>query len=329
MRKFGIARLLCLAILIGLAVFRVADPHLVEELRVRTFDTFQLIDPRVKTERPVTIVDIDEESLARFGQWPWPRTRLADLVDRLTGPVPSAIAFDIVFAEPDRSSGVSADSIGGLDEPTRAKLRSLPNNDEVRAERITRSRVVLGPTGCPTALPIRKSRLSPPSRCVGEDPRPFLIHFPGLFRNVAPLEKAAAGRGLFTIKTELDGLVRRVPMIAGGGPTAALTCGRAARRFRRRHHRHNANQAGIQGVDRRGRPDPNRPERTDLGPFRAPHPSSMFRRPMCSKAAFLRKVAGKLVLIGTSAVGLLDVKTDADRSRCPASKFMPRCWRAC
>ncbi len=56
---------MCLALLIGLAALRIADPAPVEEIRVRTFDTFQRIDPRVKTARPVTIVDIDEASLAK------------------------------------------------------------------------------------------------------------------------------------------------------------------------------------------------------------------------------------------------------------------------
>src|ERR1700729_2041479 len=83
-RKFGFARLLCLALLIGLGVLRIADPGPIQELRVRTFDTFQRIDPRVKTARPVTIVDIDEKSLAKLGQFPWPRTRIADLVNNLT-----------------------------------------------------------------------------------------------------------------------------------------------------------------------------------------------------------------------------------------------------
>ena len=82
-RRFGIARLVCLAILIGLAALRVADPFAVEELRVRTFDGFQVIKPRVKTARPVTIIDIDEKSMAKLGQWPWPRTRVADLIDKL------------------------------------------------------------------------------------------------------------------------------------------------------------------------------------------------------------------------------------------------------
>src|ERR1700733_2076645 len=94
-RKFGYARLLCLALLIGFAALRIADPAPIEELRVRTFDSFQRIEPRVKTARPVTIVDIDEKSLAKLGQWPWPRTRIADLITNLTRLGVVVIAFDV------------------------------------------------------------------------------------------------------------------------------------------------------------------------------------------------------------------------------------------
>src|SRR3977135_1164987 len=99
-QKFGYARLVCLALLIGLAALRIAAPAAIEELRVRTFDTFQLIDPRAKTARPVTIVDIDEKSLAKLGKWPWARTRIADMVANLTKLGAVAIRFHLLFAEP-------------------------------------------------------------------------------------------------------------------------------------------------------------------------------------------------------------------------------------
>src|ERR1700730_5642834 len=99
-RRIGYARLVWLAVLVGLAALRIADPEQKEELRVRTFDTFQLIDPRVKTAKPVTVVDIDEKSLSKLGQWPWPRTRIADLITNLTRLGAVVIAFDIIFAEP-------------------------------------------------------------------------------------------------------------------------------------------------------------------------------------------------------------------------------------
>jgi len=150
MRRFGYARLLCVALLIGFAALRVWDPPPIEELRVRTFDTFQVIDPREKTMRPVTIVDIDEKSLAKLGQFPWPRTRVADLVTSLTKLGAVVIAFDIVFSEPDRlNPDVAADTFRNLDEATREKLKALPSNDQILADAMRQSRVVLGESGGP------------------------------------------------------------------------------------------------------------------------------------------------------------------------------------
>src|SRR6476469_6235778 len=214
-RRFGYARLVCLVLLIGLAAMRIADPPPVEELRVRTFDTFQLIDPRVKTARPVTIVDIDEPSLAKFGQWPWPRTRIADMVASLTRLGAVVIAFDVIFSEPDRlNPDAAADTFRNLDEATRDKLRALPSNDQVFADTMRRSRVVLGESGLPYIVSELDQTLPVTGLAMlGEDPLRFMFNFPGLLRNTPVVEKAAGGRGLLTINPERDGIIRRVPMI--------------------------------------------------------------------------------------------------------------------
>ena len=81
-----------------------------EELRVRTFDFYQVLRPRQQEIRPVVIVDIDEASLKAIGQWPWPRTTVADLVTRITELGAVAIGFDIIFPEPDRMSPAIAES---------------------------------------------------------------------------------------------------------------------------------------------------------------------------------------------------------------------------
>ncbi len=214
-RRIGYARLLCLALLIGFAALRIADPAPVEEIRVRTFDAFQRIDPRKKTARPVTIVDIDDKSLEKLGQWPWPRTRIADLVTELTRLGAVVIAFDVVFSEPDRlNPDVVADTFRNLDEETRERLRALPSNDQVFADAIRASRVVLGESGLPEEIaPLDKTLPVTGLAMLGEEPQRFMFDFPGLLRNVPVLEHAAAGRGLFTIRPERDGIVRRVPMI--------------------------------------------------------------------------------------------------------------------
>src|ERR1700733_5852713 len=153
-RSFGFARLFCLALLVALAALRIADSAFLEELRVRTFDVFQVIHPRIAEQHPVVIVDLDEKSLARFGQWPWPRTRVADLVAALTKLDALVIGFDVIFAEPDRlSPGVAAGGFRNLDDTTRNSLLALPDNDQVLADELRRSAVVLGESGLPSPSP--------------------------------------------------------------------------------------------------------------------------------------------------------------------------------
>ena len=110
-RKFGVARAVCLVLLFALVPLRIWDPRVLTEIRLRTFDLYQVLRPREQKLRPVTIVDIDEASLREIGQWPWPRTIVADLVTKLTALGAVAIGFDIIFAEPDRMSPANAAAI--------------------------------------------------------------------------------------------------------------------------------------------------------------------------------------------------------------------------
>jgi adenylate cyclase len=313
-RRFGYARLVCLALLIGLAALRIADPAAIEELRVRTFDTFQVIDPRVKTAKPVAIVDIDEKSLAKLGQWPWSRTRIADLITNLTKLGAVVIAFDIVFAEPDRlNPDVAADTIRNLDEETRAKLRALPSNDQIFADAMRRSRVVLGESGLPYVLSEYDNTLPLTGLAMlGEEPQPFLLNFPGLLRNVHVLEKAAAGRGLFTIKTERDGIVRRVPMMmqAQGAtmPSLSFEVLRVATGTDTIFIK--SEKAGIKSIAVKGFEVPT-DRNGQLWVHFARHDPSIYVSAVdvLEGRVAPEMIARKLVLIGTSAVGLLDVKT--------------------
>src|SRR5579859_3161076 len=216
-RKFGYSRLICLFLLAGIAALRAADYAPVEELRVRTFDFYQRFDPRVKTVRPITIVDIDEPSLKKLGQWPWPRTYVADMVINLANLGALAIGFDIVFSEPDRlNPDVAAKTMRYLDDLTRSKLRELPSNDQILADAVRRTRVVLGETWLASVISeldqdLPLTGVATLGERAGAQPRVF--EFPGLLRNIPALEKVAAGRGLLTIVPERDGIIRRVPMM--------------------------------------------------------------------------------------------------------------------
>ena len=313
-RRFGYARLLCVGLLIGFAALRIADPAPIEEFRVRTFDTFQVIEPRKKTAKPVRIVDIDEKSLAKFGQWPWPRTHVADLVTNLTRLGAVVIAFDIVFAEPDRlNPNVAADAIRNLDEETKAKLRALPSNDEVLADAMRHSRVALGESGLPHVVAELDKELPLTGLAMlGEDPQRFMLDFPGLLRSTPVLEAAAAGRGLLTIWTERDGIVRRVPVIMKAQgvtmPSLSFEMLRVATGSDTILIKSDA--AGITSVAVKGFAVPT-DRHGQLWVHFAHYDPSIY----VSAADVLEGrvapevIAGKLVLVGTSSIGLQDVKT--------------------
>jgi adenylate cyclase len=313
-RRFGFARVLALALLVSLAALRISDPYVVEELRLKAFDAFQVIEPRQKTARPVTIVDIDEASLAKYGQWPWPRTLVADLVTALARLGAIVVAFDVMFPEPDRlNPDIAAGTFRNLDDETRARLRELPSNDQLLARAVRNGRVVLGESGLPS--PVRQSDQAPSTTGVamlGGDPQPFLFEFPGLLRNIPILEEAAAGRGVITIRPERDGIVRRVPMVvvAQGAIMPSLSfeilrvvTGSDTMLIK-------SNPAGVTAVAVKGFEVPT-DANAQLSVHFAPHDRSIYvsAADVIEGRSPPEAIARKLVLIGTSAAGLLDTKT--------------------
>jgi adenylate cyclase len=314
-RKFGLARAICLLLLIGLVWLRAKDPFPVEEVRLRTFDYFQRIRPREADKRPVVILDIDEASLKELGQWPWPRTQVADLISRLTQMGAVAIGFDVVFAEPDRlSPGKIVNLLRDIDAETRDKLSKLPSNDDVLADAFRRARVVVGRSavGEATTAPDQEATLQTGFATIGGDAKPYLYNFPGMLRNVPVLEAASAGRGFFTIVPERDGIVRRVPivMVAEDTLVPSLTLEMLRVVTQSGAILIRTNQAGVLSV---GFPRFEIP--TDRNGRLWVHFSPSDRSRYISAADLLHgrvppeKVKGKLVLVGTSAVGLLDQKT--------------------
>ena len=223
-----------LPILIAALLAWVYEPAALVQFRLQVFDEFLRLKPRVYQPTPVRIVDIDDDSLEQFGQWPWPRTLLARLVSRLDEMGAAAIAFDILFLEPDRTT--PARIVGEMneiapDDPVVARFKELPDHDEAFADAIKKSRVVLGFAlrgRAKDRLPQVKASFSN----AGDDPRPWVPHFRGAASDLNVLEAAAAGNAMLDTLPEWDGIARRAPLLAMVSrelyPTLALDALRVA-----------------------------------------------------------------------------------------------------
>lgn len=309
--RAGLSVLGAVLVLAALAL-RLWDPYPVEALRLGLLDLFQTADPRQEGEANVVVLDIDEESLRRLGQWPWPRTMLAEMVDRLSAAGAAAVGFDVIFAEPDRlSPGRVADQITALDPKVAEQLRALPSNDAVFAEALARTRTVVGQVGSPDGNPH-----PPPSNGIvlqGPTARSSATGFPGLIPNVPEIDQAAQGRGVFSLEPERDGVFRRVPAISRIGeniyPSLSLEMLRVAASLRTLIVR--SDEAGLRDVvlpgvgeiptDLRGRLWPH------FSHYNPARYIPIYKAVDGSLAA--EEVAGRFVLVGTSAIGLRDIRS--------------------
>jgi len=314
-RKIGWARLVALGLLAFAIVVRIQDPIPAQIIRNQTFDLFQRISPRDFQPLPVAIIDVDDRSIAEIGQWPWPRTRFAEMVTRATQDGAVAIAFDIIFAEPDRlSPAMIAKDNPELPGHLREELSLMPSNDEILANAFAHSRVIVGQTSVRSALadaPVARDIPEMPHALVGPDPKPFLLTFPDLVENLPELEATASGRGVFNVRPDADGIYRRAPIVmliqdhlrlglvpellriaTGGNPFAIRT-----------------NEAGIDGVVLAGRLIP-----TAANGTVQPYLTETNRARFVSASDLLNgkmppgRLAGHLVLVGTSAIGLEDYR---------------------
>ena len=194
------------------------QPAVLTHLQNLVWDSFQRSKPRVYQPLPVRIVDIDEDSLSRLGQWPWPRTEVARLIDRLTDLGAATVALDILFSEPDRISPKNLQNFFGNDA-NNAELSNalslLPDSDAVLAESMTRI-----PTVTAFAL-LGDERVSskPASRAWhrrgGDDPLLFVRNFPGAVSTLPVLEDAAVGNGAVNYVPDSDNVIRRAPILLG------------------------------------------------------------------------------------------------------------------
>ncbi len=311
-------------LLFGLTALRAIDPAPAQALRDVYFDTLQRLSPRVGTDLPVRVVDIDEASLQKLGQWPWPRDLLADLVDRIAAYGAAAIVFDVLFPEPDRMSParVASDlAARGLLAPgvTDADLAAL-DNDQRFARAIATGQVVLG-----TAASTDGGAAGLSSKAgfveVGSTPSEGLLVLGAMVPILPPLLDAAAGIGVVNISPfDAATVVRRVPLVWRGTegllPTLALEALRVATGDSTMVVVGAPDLAGSVNAVRLGEAEiPTtadgqiwvryRPDSADL--YVPAHAVLAGGQDPAVQAA----LEGNIVFIGTSAAGLLDIHTTA------------------
>ena len=141
-----------MALLFGL--IRIADPEIVEVLRLKYFDVLQKKFPRSTDGQTYSvIVDIDEKSLREIGQWPWPRTVLADLFKKSKESGMLVLGLDVLFAEKDRTSPDLISQDLEKRNPKIAKLLSeLPSNEFLATQAMNDFPVVIGHSGLDLSL---------------------------------------------------------------------------------------------------------------------------------------------------------------------------------
>ena len=175
--------LLTLALVLGI---RITDPSFVESVRLRYFDT--LITAKAPTPNNIYTVNIDEATLDKYGQWPLPRAEYANIIRDLYKRGAGLVVFDILMPEKDRSGG-----------------------DSTLGQTLSQYPVVLANT------PSQKTKNTPRppgSAVIGSNYLNTILQYPGLIANVPALENPAAGIGTTNTLPEVDGVNRRLPLIA-------------------------------------------------------------------------------------------------------------------
>lgn len=318
--RLGVPRLIGLLVLLALTVIKYGDPAPLERLRLALFDHYMAEKPRIRSDAPVVILDIDERSLAKLGQWPWSRAVMARIVDAANAAGASAIGFDIVFPEPDRLSPPRlADALPTLTPDMAERMRREPDTDATFTAAIARGRVVLGRSGLPYATPAPVGA-DPhmPIAMIGGESLDLLPSYPGVLRNIPVLEKAAAGLGLFSVLSEPDGIIRRVPLAFGidGVVRPALAIellrvatGGDALALKR-------DSAGISGIIVGGNFIPTERDGRFWVHYSRHEPDRFIPvADVLDGSASMARLKGKLVLVGSSAIGMQDLRpTPVDRA---------------
>ena len=326
-KKFSTFGLIGFAILVSfLPIFN--PLQIFTSLQNYSFDTFQRILPReVYSEDPVVIIDIDDRSLAMVGQWPWSRDQLANLTNQAYAA--AALGFDIMFAESDRTNPQNLITSYSLNETLAKELSTLPSNDELFAEAINNhGTVVLG-----QALNNKDNKKPFEAKfglvTQGDEPKQFIANYLGAQNNIQLLNKSAAGIGSMSIGNN-EAIVRQLPTFERVEnqlvPSLALEMTRVAvgaSTFQIKSSNASSEEAygaqtGINHIKLGPLTIPTTPE-GNVWVYFTPTKNipAVSAADVISGAIPPEFFEGKVALVGTSAAGLLDLRSTPTEKNIP------------
>jgi len=200
-----------LIILIGL---KIINPSFIKSISYLSFDLYQKVFPLEKRDTDVTIIDIDEKSLGKFGQFPWSRSVFAKIIENVNLANPKAIGFDIFFSEKDKQSPEEVIKAYNLIPTDVSELQNLKGHDEIFREQLEKSKSVIAVLGSSVSSHGTYDRSSK-ARFLskGGDPKNFTYAYPYSIGSLEKLEKSAKGLGSISFLDQTDGIIRSLPLI--------------------------------------------------------------------------------------------------------------------
>ena len=201
-------------LLILLISIKIINPSFIKSISNLSFDLYQKIFTLEKRDTNVVIIDIDEDSLGKFGQFPWSRSVFAKILDQLNTSNPKAIGFDIFFTEKDKQSPEEIIKSYNLIPSDIAELQKLKGHDEIFAEKLKESKSIIAVLG--SNVPShsnydRKAKAKFLSK--GGDPKKFTYSYPYSIGSLEKLEKNVKGLGSISFLDQTDGIIRSLPLL--------------------------------------------------------------------------------------------------------------------
>ena len=197
-----------------LIALKTANPGFVKAISFLSFDLYQKIFPLKKESSEVVIIDIDEKSLKKFGQFPWNRSVFARIIENVNTAEPKAIGFDVFFSEKDKQSPEEIIKSYNLIPTDVNQIQKIKGHDEILREELERSNSVIAVLGSNVSSHGTYDRSAKAKfLSKGGDPKEFTFSFPYSIGSLEKLEKSAKGLGSISFLDQTDGIIRSLPLI--------------------------------------------------------------------------------------------------------------------